>query len=90
MAEYSYAPQGVCSRHISFKIEDGKLHDVQFVGGCPGNLNAIGKLLEGSDAKKTADILRGNKCIGKTSSCADQLARAIDDVLAENTKTQSV
>ena len=88
MVKYSYAPQGVCSRHISFKIEKGKLYDVKFVGGCPGNLNAIGKLLEGADALKTADMLRGNKCMGKVSSCADQLAHAIDDALDQKEKSQ--
>ncbi|MCR4670885.1 MAG: TIGR03905 family TSCPD domain-containing protein [Saccharofermentans sp.] len=81
MENYTYQTQGVCSRMISFGIEDGKLHDVKFLGGCPGNTAAIGKLVEGADAAKIADILRGNDCGGRGTSCADQLAKAIDQAL---------
>ena len=81
MESYTYQTQGVCSRMISFGIEDGKLHDVKFLGGCPGNTAAIGKLVEGADAAKIADILRGNDCGGRGTSCADQLAKAIDQAL---------
>lgn len=90
MADYSYAPQGVCSKHISFEIKEGKIHNLKFVGGCAGNLSAISKLLEGADAKKTADILRGNICPGKPTSCADQLAHALDDVLSGTVTSKSV
>ena len=49
MKNYSYTPQGVCSRKITFALDEaGKLHDVKFTGGCPGNLLAIGKLVEGA------------------------------------------
>ena len=50
MNTYSYTPKYVCSREIRFGLEDGKVHDLRFVGGCDGNLKAIGKLLEGHDA----------------------------------------
>ena len=84
MQTYPYRPTGpVCSRRISFAIEDGKLHDVRFVGGCDGNLKAIGKLVEGADAKQIASLLRGNDCGGRGTSCADQLARAVEEALAE-------
>ncbi len=80
---YTYTPRGVCSRQINFEIDDdGKMHNLKFLGGCDGNLKAIGRLLEGADAKHAADILRGNDCGGRGTSCADQLARAIDEVLA--------
>ena len=82
MNEYSYAPRGVCSRQITFGIEDGKLRNVVFKGGCPGNLLAISKLLEGADARHTVEILRGNDCGGKGTSCADQLAIAVEQALA--------
>ena len=62
-------------------MEDGILHDIRFTGGCSGNLKAIGKLLEGTDARRAAEILRGNTCGVKATSCADQLARAIDKAL---------
>ncbi|MBR5130427.1 MAG: TIGR03905 family TSCPD domain-containing protein [Alphaproteobacteria bacterium] len=75
---FSYKTQGVCTKLINFDITDGKIYNVQFMGGCMGNLCAISKLIEGKDAKTVADILRGNDCGGKGTSCADQLARAID------------
>ena len=81
MERYTYAPEGVCSYELSFSLENGLLHDVRFEGGCPGNLQAIGKLLEGMDARRAADLLRGNRCGNKPTSCADQLAVAIDEAL---------
>lgn len=78
---FSYQTSGVCAKLISFDITDGKLHNVQFMGGCMGNLRAISKLIEGKNAKEVSDILRGNTCGGKSTSCADQLARAIDEAL---------
>ena len=82
MAKYTYTPTGVCAREISYDIDDeGKMHDLKFVGGCNGNLKAIGLLLEGADARGAAQILQGNDCNGKGTSCADQLAKAIGEVL---------
>lgn len=78
---FTYKTSGVCSRQINFDIVDGKLHNVSFVGGCPGNLTAIGKLVEGQDAKTVADLLKGNDCRGRGTSCADQLAKAIAEHL---------
>ena len=78
---YEYNPVGVCSKKISFEIEGGKLHDVKFAGGCPGNLPAIAKLVEGADAEVIAQILRGNPCGNRGTSCADQLALAIDEAM---------
>ena len=74
---YSYITSGVCSKKITFDIVDGKLHNVKFLGGCPGNLLAIGKLVEGKDAKEIAELLLGNDCGGRGTSCTDQLAKAI-------------
>ena len=80
--QYSYKTKGTCSSVISFDIDDeGKLKNVVFTGGCNGNLKAIGKLVEGKDAKVIADTLRGNTCGFKPTSCGDQLARAIDQAL---------
>ena len=78
---FEYAPQGVCSRKINFDIVDGKLHNVRFTGGCPGNLIAISKLVEGKDAKEVAALLAGNQCGMRGTSCADQLSLAIKSVL---------
>ena len=80
MKNFTYFPQRVCAKHIIFDLdEQNRLHNVRFIGGCPGNLQAIGKLVEGKDATEIADILRGNDCGGRGTSCADQFARAIDD-----------
>lgn len=84
MKSYLFTPQGVCAKRITFAIgDDGKLHDVHFVGGCPGNLSAIGKLLEGADPQSTADLLQGNDCRGRGTSCADQLAIALNGALGK-------
>lgn len=72
----TYIPKGVCARKITFDIIDGKLYNVKFENGCPGNLRAIGKLVEGKDAREVAEILAGNQCRNGTS-CADQLSKAI-------------
>ena len=77
MSSYHFRPSGVCSQQLSFDLVDGKLHNVAFVGGCNGNLKAIGKLVEGADAQSTVDILAGNTCGYRTTSCADQLAKAV-------------
>ena len=83
MSHYTYFPKGVCSRQIDYDLEDGKIHNLVFIGGCNGNLKAIGRLLEGADARQAADTLRGNDCGGRGTSCADQLARALDEALGE-------
>ena len=86
MESYNFQPQRVCAKRIDFALdEQNRLHDVKFTGGCPGNLLAIGKLIEGKDAKEVADILRGNDCGGRGTSCADQLSIAIDEALKSRT-----
>ena len=73
-----YKTKGTCSSQISFELIDGKLHNVVFTGGCNGNLKGIGALVEGQDAKEISSLLRGNTCGFKKTSCADQLAQAIE------------
>lgn len=78
--EYEYKTQGVCARSIHFEIdENGLVHNVSFVGGCNGNLKAIGKLVEGMPATKVIEILEGNTCGGRPTSCADQLTKALKE-----------
>lgn len=81
MKEYTFIPSGVCARQISFSLEDGRLYNVSFVGGCNGNLKAIGRLVEGQRAEDIARILRGNDCKSRGTSCADQLAIALEQAL---------
>jgi len=83
MEKFEYIPKGVCARKIEFELEDGKLHNVHFTGGCAGNTLAISKLLEGADAGHTVEILKGNLCGFKNTSCADQLALGIQQALAK-------
>jgi len=80
---YIYKTRGTCSSEISFEIDEdsGILHNVVFKGGCNGNLKAIGKLVEGRSAEEVASTLRGNTCGPRSTSCADQLARAIEEAL---------
>lgn len=81
--QYTYRTRGTCSSAITFEIEDGILHNVKFAGGCNGNLKAIGKLIEGKDAREIAEILRGNTCGPRSTSCADQLSKAITEALEQ-------
>ena len=83
MEHITFSPRGVCSMKIDFDIDDEKkLHNVAFVGGCNGNLKAIGRLVEGKNASEIADILRGNQCGQRGTSCADQFSKAIDQAIA--------
>lgn len=77
MKHVEFQTSGVCARKIIFDITDeNKITNLQFIGGCPGNLRAISKLCEGQDANQIATILKGNICRTDTS-CADQLSKAI-------------
>ncbi len=77
-----YSPSGVCSKKIEYDLSsDGKIYNLTFLGGCPGNLKAISKLVDGHDAKEVADILLGNTCGFKSTSCADQLSKSILEAL---------
>ncbi len=75
--EYNYKPNGVCSRNITFEIEDGIVKNVQFMGGCAGNTQGVAKLCEGRKADELVSILEGIRCGFKATSCPDQLAKAI-------------
>ena len=74
---YNYKTSGTCSREILFDIEDGKVHNVQFLGGCNGNLQGIGALVEGMDVDEVIARIEGIHCGPKATSCPDQLARAL-------------
>lgn len=81
MESFTFETQNVCARAISFDMNEGKLYNVKFFGGCPGNTTAIAKLVEGADAQKIREILKGNICGARGTSCADQLALAIESAL---------
>lgn len=80
--QYRYQTSGTCSREILFEIEDGKIRNVQYIGGCNGNLKGIGALVEGMDATEAIARLEGITCGPKSTSCPDQLAKALKKALA--------
>lgn len=75
--EYKYKTQGVCSQEITFNIEGNVITNINFYGGCNGNLKAISKLVEGMTVEEIESKLLGNTCGFKPTSCADQLAKAV-------------
>lgn len=81
--KYEYKTKSTCSTKIDFELESGIVRNVVFTNGCNGNLKAIGKLVEGMDAEKVIALLKGNTCRTSSTSCADQLARALEAALEE-------
>ncbi len=81
MKEYIYIPEGVCSRKMTFSLDNGRIYGLSFEGGCNGNLKAIGRLCEGQPADKIAALLKGNDCKSRGTSCADQLSKALEQAL---------
>ncbi len=79
-----YITKGTCSREINFEVVDGKLHNVQYVGGCNGNLKGVSALLEGMDIAQAIVKLKVIKCGLKQTSCPDQLAQALERYVSEN------
>lgn len=81
---YEYEPKGICAMQISFDIdEDNKVTNIEFFGGCNGNLKAISKLVDGMTAEQINEALKGNTCGRKPTSCADQLAQAVMQAAAK-------
>ena len=81
--KFEYKTQGVCAQVITFDINNDVISNVEFFGGCNGNLKAIGKLVEGKTADEINAVLAGNTCGMKPTSCADQLAKAVMKAKAE-------
>ena len=81
--QYNHKPSGVCSRNISFEVEDGIVKNVVFTGGCSGNTQGIAKLCEGRKVDEIVELLDGIKCGFKNTSCPDQLACALKKALEQ-------
>ncbi|MGN0998253.1 MAG: TIGR03905 family TSCPD domain-containing protein [Faecousia sp.] len=81
--QFQYKTKGTCSQYIIFDIEDHKLRNVQFMGGCNGNLKGIGSLVEGMDIDEVISRLEGTTCGMKPTSCPDQLATALKEAKAQ-------
>ena len=79
--QFESKTKGTCSQRIYFRIEDGKVYDVEFLGGCNGNLQGISALVKGMAPQEAIRRLRGIRCGFKSTSCPDQLAQALEEAL---------
>ncbi len=79
---YTYTTRGVCSRAINIELDGDKVSNVEFIGGCNGNLKAIGKLVKGMSVDDVAAVLEGNTCGNRSTSCADQLVKGLREAQA--------
>ena len=82
--QFDYKTKGTCSQRILFEIDEGILKNVQFMGGCNGNLKGIGSLVEGMQVNEVISRLEGTTCGMKNTSCPDQLATALKKAIEEN------
>lgn len=78
--KYQYLPQGTCSRMMDIEVEDGIVKNVNFQGGCHGNLQGIAALVTGMAVEDVIARLAGIRCGHKLTSCPDQLARALKEI----------
>lgn len=82
MLHFTHENHGTCSKFVSFDIDDEKrIHNLQFVGGCPGNTIGLSQLVEGMEAEEVIQRLQGVRCGMKNTSCPDQLASAVIEAL---------
>ena len=81
---YTFKTRGVCAQYIGVELEDDKqtIKEVKFMGGCDGNLKAIGKLVAGQKVDDIVPVLAGNTCGRRSTSCADQLTIALREAQA--------
>lgn len=80
---YTYRTKGTCSQAIQFEIEDNKVRNVQFIGGCSGNTQGVARLIEGMDVNEAISRIDGIRCGMRSTSCPDQLATALKQALKE-------
>ncbi len=80
---FEFTPRGVCSSRIVMDIDDGRITDMHFVGGCSGNTQGISALVRGMRVEDVIARLRGVRCGRKETSCPDQLAIALEAALAQ-------
>lgn len=81
--KYTYRPRGVCSQQMEIDIDNGKVTGLKVLGGCSGNLQGIAKLVEGIDVDDVIARLEGIHCGFKSTSCPDQLAKALREIKEE-------
>jgi len=78
---YEYRTENTCSQLISFDIEGNVITNIEFYGGCNGNLKAVSKLVQGMTVNEIEGRLLGITCGHRPTSCADQLAKAVREAL---------
>lgn len=89
--EYTYKTKGTCSSEISFELKDGHIYNVNFKGGCNGNLKAVASLVNGLTIEEIENRIKGIRCGFKSTSCPDQLAIAVREaLLAAETENTNV
>ena len=76
-----YTPQGICSTHIRCVVEQNRVVEVEFTGGCPGNHAGISALIKGMDVNEAIARLEDIDCRNRGTSCPDQLAQALKEAL---------
>ena len=84
--KYTYKTKGTCSKIIELELDGNVVHNVVFYGGCPGNLQAIPKLVEGLTVEEVEARIKGISCAGRPTSCGDQLAIACREALEASKK----
>ncbi|MBQ5885478.1 MAG: TIGR03905 family TSCPD domain-containing protein [Clostridia bacterium] len=77
---YTYTTKGVCARSITIEVEDNIVKEVKFLGGCNGNTSGISKLVVGMEIDEVISRLENIRCGFKTTSCPDQLAKALKEI----------
>ena len=75
--KYDFSPKGVCARRLEFELDGDIVKNVQFMGGCNGNLKALAALTDGMTVDQVCERLKGITCGLKNTSCSDQLAQAL-------------
>ena len=75
-----YKTKGTCSRAVIVDVEDGIITDCEFVGGCSGNTQGVASLVKGMKVEDAVSKIKGIKCGMKSTSCPDQLARALEEI----------
>ncbi len=84
--KYKYETRGTCSKEIKFDIEGNIIKNIEFYGGCPGNLQAISKAMEGKTVEEIESLFKDIKCGNKPTSCSAELAKAVRMAYEESKK----
>lgn len=84
-----YIPKDVCSKCMYVIVDDNKIEDVKFIGGCQGSATGIQRLIKGMEVKDVIDKLEGVPCGNRTTSCPDQLTKCLKEYLEKESKNEN-